>query len=163
MLMVYFLFLQPLVFVVMTDVQCWAHDHKWVQQPKMNDCLTLEGTMIFQNIRNHTPNNTVSHSSRPEFTATPLWDHKILHCRKDVGHPKQLVLLVTRCGKDKIHNIRCQALTRVQLKMQVFWDTKLCHWMIGYWLIGRCCCLGIHHEVVQEQWHLPRDTYLQSV
>jgi hypothetical protein len=112
----------------------------------------------------HTHTMTVSHSSRSEFSATPLSDHQILHCRKAVGHPNQLVLLVIWCGKDKIHNTKCQALIRVLLKMQVFRDTDLCHWMCGYWWIGRCCHLGIHHEVVQEeQWHFPRDTYLQSV
>ena len=104
---VYFLFLQPLVFVVMTYVQCSAPYHQWVQQPKMNDCLAPEdeGTMIFQNIRNHSPSDTVSHSSRPEFSATPLWDHQILHCR----HLNQLVLLVTGCEKDSIHNTRCHS------------------------------------------------------
>jgi len=147
-------------------VQRWAPDHKWVQQPKTNDCLTHEdeGIMIFQNIRNCSPNDAMSHSSRPESSATPLWDHHILHCRKAVGHSTQLVLLVIGCGKDRIHNTRCQALIRVLLKMQVFWDTKLCYWMSSYWWIGRCCCLGIHHEVVQvEQWHFPRHIYLQSI
>jgi hypothetical protein len=59
-----FLFLQPIVFVLMMYVKCGAPEHKWLKQPKMNDCLTLEdeGTMIFQNIRNHSPNDTMSHS-----------------------------------------------------------------------------------------------------
>lgn len=52
---------------------------------------------------------------------------------------------------------RCQALTRVLLKMQVFWDTKLCYSMSCYWWIDSCCCLGIHHEVVQVE------RYLQSI
>jgi hypothetical protein len=58
----------------------------------------------------------------PEPSATPLWDHHILNCKKAVGHSNQLVLLVIGCGKDRIHNTRCEALTRVLLKMQVFWD-----------------------------------------
>jgi len=71
---VYFLILQPLVFVVMMfcPLLSAAPDHRWVQQVKTNDCLTLEdeGTMIFRNIRSHSPNDTMSHSSRPEFSPT---------------------------------------------------------------------------------------------
>lgn len=95
-----FLFLKPIVFVLMMYVKCGAPEHKWVKQPKMNDCLTLEdeGTMIFQNITNH------SHSR--------ILNPQQHHCetRKAAGHPNKLVLLVKGRGKDKIHNTRCQVL-----------------------------------------------------
>ena len=73
-----------------------------------------------------------------------MWeDNVIICCITLVAFSKnpRSILSLFRCEAsgitNKLSTVRVEVITGVLLRMQVFWDTMLCHWASGFWYFTR--------------------------
>jgi len=100
-------------------------------------CLQNKGTMILQNIRKCSSNDTMSHTTRPESSAKTLWVCQLSSLYLSEGKQQKLKQL------NPIQHPLFEVLTVVLPNIWVICDEVPCHWVCGSQHIQGSCCFHL--------------------